>query len=87
MLARNNLLFWRVTSVGQKIPPDATELSESFLAPMQCFTGFDQMFNMDETPCYFELPASTTLDFCGVNTVKPTLREVIFANLFLRFFS
>ena len=36
---------------------------------MQGFTGFDQMFNVEETRCYFDIPVST-LDFRGVSTVK-----------------
>ena len=71
MLNRNNLKYRRVTSVGQKIPVDAPERSERFLAEMRdCYRDYEMILNMDETPCYFDLPRCSTYDFGGVNTVK-----------------
>ena len=71
MLKRNNLKYRRVTSVGQKITIDAPEKAERFLADTRnCYQDYEMILNMDETPCYFDLPRSTTYDFEGVKTVK-----------------
>ena len=71
MINRNNLSYRRVTSVGQKIPVDAPERADRFLAEMRdCSKDYEMILNMDETPCYFDVPRSTTYDFSGVQTVK-----------------
>ena len=53
MIRRNNLKFRRVTSVGQKIPDDAPERCNTFLASIKSLDDFDIIMNMDETPCVF----------------------------------
>ena len=71
MLKRNNLKYRRVTSVGQKIPIDAPEKAERFLADMiNCYQDYEMILNMDETPCYFDLPRSMTYYFEGAKTIK-----------------
>lgn len=70
MVRRNNLSFRRVTSVGQKVPDDAPERCDTFLAEMKSLGDFDIIMNMDETPCYFDMPSSVTFDLKGVQTVK-----------------
>ena len=71
MAKRNKLSFRRVTSVGQKIPPDAPEHCDLFLDDMmKSYGNFEIIMNMDETPCYFDMPSSSTFDLRGVNTVK-----------------
>ena len=71
MLNRNNLSYRRVTSVGQKIPVDAPERADRFLAEMKdCSKDYKMILNMDETPCHFDVPRSTTYDFSGIQTVK-----------------
>lgn len=67
---RNDITFRRATSVGQKIPQNAPELCDAFLDDMQSLKDYDVIMNMDETPCYFDIPRSSTFDFKGVNTVK-----------------
>ena len=32
--------------------------------------GYDYIWNMDETPCYFDMPESSTIDTKGVQTVE-----------------
>ena len=70
MLLRNDLSFRRVTSVGQKVPSDAPERCDRFLRKMQSIRGYDYIWNMDETPCYFYMPESSTIDTKGVQTMK-----------------
>ena len=70
MLLRNDLSFRRVTSVGQKVPSDAPERCDQFLRKMQSIRGYDYIWNMDETPRYFDMPESSTIDTKGVQTVK-----------------
>ena len=70
MLLRNNLSFRRVTSVGQKVPSDAPEQCDRFLRKMPSIRGYDYIWNMDENPCYFDMPESSTIDTKGVQTVK-----------------
>ena len=65
-MRRNNIVFRRVTtSVGQKIPVDAPERCDVFLDSMKGLQNFDQYYNMDETPCYFDLPRAGSYDFQG----------------------
>ena len=71
MLKRNKLSYRRVTSVGQKVPVDAPERAEAFLAAMiNSSEDYTMIWNMDETGCYFDAPRSTTFDFSGVQSVK-----------------
>ena len=66
-LKRNNLVRRRVTSVGQKIPPNAPELCEKFLDGMKELNNcYEVVLNIDETPLYFDLPSSHCIDFKGV---------------------
>ena len=37
---------------------------------MQSIRGYDYIWNMDETSCYFDMPESSTIDTKGVQTVK-----------------
>ena len=69
ILLRNNLSFRRVTSVGQKASSDAHERCDQFLRKMQSIRGYDYIWNMDETQCYFDMPESSTIDTKGVQTV------------------
>ena len=56
MCRRNNLLHRRVTSVGQKVSKNAIEIAEKFLEDMKNIGEFVNLANMDETPCYFDIP-------------------------------
>ena len=69
-LRRNNIVFRRATSVGQKIPENAPEKCRDFLNDMMSLPVYEQFYNMDETPCYFDMPRSGTYDFRGIETVK-----------------
>ena len=44
--------------------------NERFSAFLKSLGDFDIIMNMDETPCYFDMPSSTTFDLKGVRTVK-----------------
>ena len=69
MLKRNNLSYRRATSVGQKIPLDAPERAEAFLAEMKTASAdYPMILNTDESACYFDLPRTTTYDLSGVKT-------------------
>ena len=83
MLLRNNLSFRRVTSVGQKVPSDAPERCDRFLRKMQSIRGYDYIWNMDETPCYFDMPESSTIDTKGVQTVKVVTKSSVLWLFFL----
>lgn len=72
-LKRYDIVCRTVTSVGQKVPPNAHLLCESFFdfhnssvsgVPVSCIG------NMDETPLWFDLPQTRTFDFKGVKQVK-----------------
>ena len=70
MCRRNNLVHCRVTSIGQKVPKNAIEIADQFLEDMKNIGEFVNLTNMDETPCYFDIPPSSTIDKKGVQTVK-----------------
>ena len=70
MCRRNNLVPRRVMSVGQKVPKNAVEIAEQFREDMKNISEFANPANMDETPCYFDIPRSSTIDKKGVQTVK-----------------
>lgn len=72
-LKRHNLGQRCFTSVGQKIPEHAAELVD------RTFRFFDEksigvkvadIANMDETPVYFDMPGSRTIDMRGIETIK-----------------
>ena len=73
MCHRNNLVHHRVTGVGQKIPKKAIEIVEQFLEDMKNIGEFANLANMDETPCYFDIPRSSGIDKKGEQTVKVTI--------------
>ena len=69
-LKRNKLVQRRVTGVGQKIPSCAPELCEQFLNDMNRLSQeYDVILNCDETPLYFDIPSTKTIDFEGVARV------------------
>ena len=72
---RHNLTCRSVTSVGQKIPPNAKDLAMSifeFLEQKYMEQTYDLKFivGMDESPQWFDLPNSGKYDFRGVKAVK-----------------
>ena len=69
-LRQNDMTFRLATSVGQKIPQDAQERCDAFLDDMKCLKNYNVIMNMDETPCCFDIPRSSTFDLKGVKTVK-----------------
>ena len=63
MCRRNNLVHRRVTSVGQKVVKNkAVEIAKQFLEDKKNIGEFANLANMDETPCYFDIPQSSTID-------------------------
>ena len=70
MCSRNNLVNRRVTSVGQKVPKNAVETAEQFLKVVKNISEFANLANMDETPCYFDIPRSSAIDKKGLQRVK-----------------
>ena len=74
--ATENLVHCRVTSVGQKVPKNAIEIADQFLQDMKNFGEFANLANIDETPCYFDIPRSSIIDKKGVQTVKLKTRGV-----------
>ena len=70
MCRRNNLVHCRVTSVGQKVPKNAVEIAEQFLEVVKNISEFANLANMDETPCYFDIPRSSAIDKKKVQAVK-----------------
>ena len=65
MYRRNNLVHRRVTSVGDKVPKNAVEIAEQHLEDMKNIGEFANLASMDETPCYFDIPRSSTIDKKG----------------------
>ena len=59
-----------MTSVGQKVPENAVEIAEQFLEDMKNVGEFANLANLDETPCYFDIPWSSTFDKKEVRTIK-----------------
>ena len=70
MCIRNVLSYRHDMSVDQNIPENAVELSEDFLNDMKHKGEFSNMASIDETPCYFEIPRSSTFDRRDVSIVK-----------------
>ena len=61
MCRRNNLVYHRVTSVGQKVLKKVVENAERLLEDMK---------NIGVTPCYFDIPRSSTIGKKVVQAVK-----------------
>ena len=70
MCRSNSLVHHRVTSIGQKVPKNAVEIAEQFLEDMKNIGEFPNLANMDETPCYFDIPRSSTIDKKGCRQLK-----------------
>ena len=74
-LRRRKLVSRRVTTVGQEIPGNAADVAERFMSDVKKIIT-DGKFsdacigNMDETPLWFDLPSTATIDMEGVKTVK-----------------
>ena len=78
MCRRNNLVHGRVTSVGQRVPKNAVEIAEQFLEDMKNTGELANLANMGETPCYFDITRSSTIDKNGYRQLKlrPQVRSV-----------
>ena len=63
-------MFRRAISVGQKIPVDAPERCDILLDSVKGLQTFDQYYNIDETPCYFDVLRAGSYDFKGVQSIK-----------------
>lgn len=72
---RNKIGNRRITHRGQQDSRSEAEISEilkTFLIGSEQFTaGYDlnQIYNMDETPCYFDMASDQTLHFKGAKNV------------------
>jgi hypothetical protein len=74
-LERNRLTSRTVTSVGQKIPADALDISRLFFDRIEKFReqqlGSDyNILNMDEMPVCFDSPQNRTYDTIGSKSVQ-----------------
>ena len=74
-IKRHDLSCRVVTSTGQKVPSNAADLAKgiiSFLLNKRESKGLppDAIGNMDETPMWFDLPASKSYDFKVVKVVS-----------------
>ena len=91
MVKENNIKntnILHLCSVGQKIPANAKELAEDFLEVVSKMApGKSVVGNMDETPLWFDMPHTSTIDFKGVKTVKAKttghekLRYLFYSNI------
>ena len=70
MCHKNNLVHHQVTSVGQKVKKNAVEIVEQFIEDMKNIGEFANLEKMDETPCFFDIPRSSTIHKKGIQTVK-----------------
>ena len=78
-MARNQLVNRRVTSVGQKMPDNARELAIDYFEVLDSMKGKKEhvvVANMDETPCWFDIPSTTTVDFKGIFHVSSTCMQL-----------
>ena len=72
-LRRHKLTRRAITSVGQSIPANAPLLAKNFIRDCKNAAQVNSTqyaANMDETPFWFDLPASYSFDFSGVKSVK-----------------
>ena len=67
---RNNLFNNRITSPGEKCLKIGAEIEIEILHDRKNIGEFANLENMDKTPCYFNIPGSSTIDKKGVQTVK-----------------
>ena len=61
MRRRNCLVNHQFTSVGQRIPKNPVDFAEDFLQNIEIIGDFQHMVKMNETPCYFDTPHSSSL--------------------------
>ncbi|RWR99058.1 pogo transposable element with KRAB domain-like protein, partial [Dinothrombium tinctorium] len=74
-LKRNNISMRQATSIGQKIPANASELARSFLKFINDYkeknSTNDIIFaNMDEVPIWFDMPHCRSYDIKGSKNIK-----------------
>lgn len=72
-LTRYDVVCRTVTSVGQKVPENASLLCRNFFDFNNTVVGSlppSCIGNMDETPLWFDLPQNRTFDFKGVKQVR-----------------
>ena len=61
MRRKNCLVNHQFTSVGQRIPKNPVDFAEDFLQNIEIIGDFQHMVKMNETPCYFHIPHSSSL--------------------------
>ena len=62
MFSINKSVHCQVTSVDQKIPKNVAKIAEEFLHDFKNIDEFANLTNMNETPCYFVIPRSSTIE-------------------------
>ena len=72
---RHAISFWSKTTLAQQLPQDLEEKTIQFhrfviAARQRHGYSLSSIFNMDETPKWFELPSSRTLEFSGSRTIQ-----------------
>ena len=70
MFSINKSVHCQVTSVDQKIPKNVAKIAEEFLHDFKNIDEFANLTNMNETPCYFVIPRSSTIEKKRVQKVK-----------------
>ena len=71
-MKRHNLVMRRA-SFSQKLPADLEgriKTFHEFVRSLRCEVDYDYVINMDETPAYFDLVPTTTMDEAGTKTIK-----------------
>ena len=73
-MKHHGLAIHQKTKIAQKLPNDVEEKIVSFQKYLINARKWDdyelvQIRNMAETPVWFDMPAATTIESCGVNTV------------------
>jgi hypothetical protein len=74
-MKRSNLVYRRVTHIGQKLPDNWEEIMHTFIEEIEHTLrenniGFDNIINMDETPVMFNMIGNKTLEHKGAKQVK-----------------
>ena len=67
-IKRKGLVRRSTTSTGKQIPANAQEVAKRFMINIRTNTNRLQpsmVANMDEVPCYFDIPRHHTVDFQG----------------------
>ena len=74
-MLRNNIIFRRATSVGQKIPENAPKKCRDFLNDMMSLPVYEQFCNMDGTRDILTCHVQEHMTFEVLSKIKDNVQE------------